>query len=452
MNVINEMYVLPYEDCFIIYAPLLRLVLKVNEEVVALLQLVNSNKTLPNDDYTKRILLRLENLGIINSLDQIPDDIKSSSAEYKPTSLTLLPTSDCNLKCIYCYANAGITSKYLKWQIAKCAIDNIFSNALEKSGSKVRISFLGGGEPFLAWELMKKVIKYSREKEKLTGIQVIISGVTNGLLTKRQINWTIANFQHLSISFDGTKDIQNYHRPTRNSKMSFGVIENSIKDFVKSELQLTIRSTISSYSVDLMPSILEYFGSLGIKRVHFEPLFACGRCSTSPELMPDTKTFTDRFIECLSIASNLNIELLCSAIRIETLSSVFCGAVGENFYVTPEGFVTSCTEVSMSEDPMSKVFFIGQYNSETNKFDIWNDVRIPLTARSIYNMPKCSLCLAKWHCSGGCPVKAMRLGDAYDGTKLDHCKIARGLMEYYLKEISNGNTEFNYFHANSILG
>ena len=54
--------------------------------------------------------------------------------DFKPTVVTLFPTSRCNLRCIYCYADAGeLELKDLDFNIAQNSIDFIVENAIEKA-------------------------------------------------------------------------------------------------------------------------------------------------------------------------------------------------------------------------------------------------------------------------------------------------------------------------------
>ena len=128
--------------------------------------------------------------------------------------------------------------------------------------------------------------------------------------------------------------------------------------------------------------------------------------------------------------------LICSAIRLDALTSTFCGALGENFYITPEGFVTSCTEVSSPDERLSKIFFIGKYDQECKGFTFDNNKIDFLTTRNVYNMKGCRNCIAKWHCAGGCPAKSIQNGELFDSLGTDDCTIARDLTEYYVRTIA----------------
>ena len=58
-------------------------------------------------------------------------------------------------------------------------------------------------------------------------------------------------------------------------------------------------------------------------------------------------------------------------------------------------------------------------------------------SRTVDKMSNCQGCIAKWHCSGGCPAKADN-GDIFNNVDTDGCKIARDLVEHYIRNLEQG--------------
>ena len=441
MNVIKELFVIEDNSKIILYAPLKRLILSVNQDVLLLLQKIKKGDVFSQNKETVEAIDKLRKLGIIDGEDNY--NFTSNTTGYKPSRVTFLPTSDCNLRCVYCYANSGTVSKYLSFDVARSALDLIFDNAKEKNESEVHIGFLGGGEPFLAWELIQEIVRYSKTKAEQLGLSTFLGAVSNGMFSRDKALWLTKNFQYLNISLDGMKSIHDKHRPTKNNKGSFDRVIRTINLLNELGFKYSVRSTISSLSIDQMTSIVDFFiKELNVSRIHFEPLFACGRCRTNADLIPDPKVFAANFKKCLDIVQFSNAELFCSAVRLDTLTQSFCGASGENFYITPDGFVTSCTEVSSMDEPLANIFFIGKFDHELKKFVFWNERMKFLSSRTVSRMTNCQHCVAKWHCAGGCPAKAAHSGDIFSTTQLDDCKIARELTEYYIKALAVGQSGF----------
>jgi uncharacterized protein len=439
MNVIKELYVLPDNAEYILYAPLKRILLTVNPSAVALLKAIRHGTPIPTGDGIPRAVDLLKSIGIIDSDESYPRS-RNPGGSFQPTSATFLPTSDCNLRCIYCYANSGATSYYLSPEVALAAVDFICNNAKDKNETQVQVGFLGGGEPFLAWDLVQEIVAYTRVTAAGLGLSTYFTGVTNGMLSTDQVDWITKNFQYLNISMDGGKATQDHHRPTRDGQGSFDTVMRTATCLRAAGFRYAIRSTISSRSVGQMVPIVEFFlRELGASKVQLEPLFACGRCRTTSRLAPDPQVFVDNFKKCLEVVRGTSTELHCSAIRLDSLSATFCGALAENFYVTPEGYVTSCTEVSLSSEPLSSTFFIGQYDRTEQKFVFWDEKRAFLASRNLSNLKDCGACIAKWHCAGGCPVKAGHQGNIFEPTKLANCTIARQLTEHSIRTAVHGS-------------
>ncbi len=69
--------------------------------------------------------------------------------------LVLWVTTDCNLRCRYCYANGGDKAEYMDWQVAKQTLDIMLSHS---DGFKIQFA---GGEPLLNIDLIEQVVGYT---------------------------------------------------------------------------------------------------------------------------------------------------------------------------------------------------------------------------------------------------------------------------------------------------
>jgi len=439
VKLIDELYVLPDGGQFILYAPLKRVILVANRSLLILLAKIRAGMEPPSDAESARWICELERLGLINSVEPFPPSLSSPEEAYAPTNLTFLPTSDCNLRCIYCYADAGVAEKYMDIDVAKAGLEFVFANAATKGVSKVHIGFLGGGEPFLAWDFVVETVAYARRLAERSGIEAYFTGVTNGVLSPSRAQWIARNFQYLNISIDGTKAIQNEQRPAKDGKGSFDIVVRTLGVLNDSGFRYALRTTVSSRSVTKLPAIAEFFSKeLKAPRIQFEPLFACGRCRTQKDLAPDPDAFVENFKKALAVIDPAQTEMLCSVLRIDVLSPTFCGAMADNFYITPDGHVTSCTEVSSADDPLAQTFFIGRYEPGQG-FVFFDERRNVLKARTVNSLEHCKFCLAKWHCAGGCAVKAAQEGNICTTTPAANCKIARDLTEHSVRTLARGH-------------
>ena len=129
--------------------------------------------------------------------------------------LTLQVTQQCNFCCSYCpysleddsYYHTH-NSKHMTWDVAQKAID--FFVERTRDTPMINVGFYGG-EPLLQYDLIRKCIKYI--KERFEGRKVTFTMTTNGsLLTVEKTKYLIDNDVSITVSFDGPKEIQNKNR------------------------------------------------------------------------------------------------------------------------------------------------------------------------------------------------------------------------------------------------
>ena len=138
-----------------------------------------------------------------------------------PRQVILNITERCNLRCRYCSfsgaypANRVHSDRSMSWNLAQSALDWYF-------GHKERNEFnigLYGGEPFLVFPLIKKIVQYSR---KLKGRNCHFSITTNATMLNDEIcRFLIDEEFTTTISLDGPQEIHDRYRVDHNEKGSF---------------------------------------------------------------------------------------------------------------------------------------------------------------------------------------------------------------------------------------
>jgi uncharacterized protein len=323
---------------------------------------------------------------------------------------------------------------------AKKAIDFIFANAIDLSSKDVGVGFHGGGEPlmFSNKTFIEEAIEYTKLKAKEFGVRYNFTAATNGIdITKFSAIWLKNNFSRISVSLDGTADIQNHQRPRRGSdKDSYKRTLNAIQLLDKYNIDYGIRATITKESVNRMSEIVEHFTKISSqKSFHLEPLFECGRCKTSKLESPTQSDFIDNYKKAAETAKRLGVEIFYSGASIRKMSDRFCGAAGDNFFITPDSYVTTCLEACRVDDIDNEPFVIGKYNDEFDQYDFDQKKINLLKSRKVANMKSCNDCLCKFSCAGDCLAKVLKnTGDMFDATNNRRCKINVALTEFMIKE------------------
>ncbi len=450
MEITKELFAIPRGENYLLYAPLEGAVLEVQPGVLSFLKGLQSGEN-PQDKNPKLYEHLRKNRIIVDKQGALLGKCESGG-EYLPTSVTLLPTYNCNLRCIYCYARGGEEiGKVMNPEIARASIDFIVNNALKTKQNKISMGFHGGGEPLLPcnMDLVQFSVEYMKDQAKRNDLDYRVSSASNGVFNDHIFNWVIENLTHLGLSLDGPEDIQNAQRPMAGNKPSYQRVMETLKRFeelpeeIKKRFGYSIRSTITVQSVTRMPEILEFFASISSnKSFHLEPLFECGRCSTSRASSPNPESFLENMIKASKVAEKLGKEIYYSGSTIEKISETFCGACGNNFFVTPEGYVITCLEACRPEEKPAEVFLIGRYNPESKKFDFNEDKRKVLLKRKVSNIDYCADCFAKYNCAGDCPAKVWeQSGDLNNPANNWRCSINQGLLAHNLATRLNKEKE-----------
>lgn len=314
-------------------------------------------------------------------------------------SIAFMPTLDCNLRCIYCYARGGDDKVYMDSALARMAIDNLAKSRKNYSQETLSIYFVGGGEPFLNFGCMKDVCQYA--KEKFAGIEIII--VSNGTFGKKQLDWLIENNVAIRISFDGL--FHEDQRPFVSGKSSRKLVEGNIRKLVKSDAVITVQLTITNESVTAMPKSVEYITSLGVKYIKIEPVHYSIFTRGEKNLVPELKKYVENFITTVNLILNKGLEVkIDNSIISRPTSGYYCGAGGgSNKTITPSGDITACLEVSRPGEKYSDVMMYGK--CFPRGFAINTSKRVFLDKLHFSNYEKCGSCNLKLICGGGCPIQ-----------------------------------------------
>lgn len=132
--------------------------------------------------------------------------------------MSLHVAHECPLYCEYCYGSGGeydTPCTRMSSATMKQAVDYLFRYCTKDKN--VHINFFGG-EPLLAFELIKECVAYSEEKAEVYGKTMEYSVSTSALVLNDEILDFISQHHFsVSVSIDGTKYAHDRHRKFRNN-------------------------------------------------------------------------------------------------------------------------------------------------------------------------------------------------------------------------------------------
>jgi len=337
------------------------------------------------------------------------------------------------LRCLYCFARGGERINDLSLNAAKAAIDLVLDRGITLNSQISRLVWHGGGEPTLAWELLKEVSLYHRQKAITLGIKPRLSIVSNGIWTQEKRQWIINNFDRITVSCDGPSEIQNKQRPFFNGSFSSDQVYENLRFLAEQKANFGIRATITEYNVRQMPAMVQFFYDLcKPKVIQFERLTVAGRCEQSKIEPGSTKDFIDYFKEAFKIAKSLNIGLVSSGTRIFRRTKYYCGVAGYSFCVTPEGFLTTCHRVDNLLHPLADKLIFGKWDENKKQYE-WKENQLFKLRKelSVDNFKECQQCFCKYTCGGGCFARR-----AIDTNLQENCQIIQELTQFRLLTIA----------------
>lgn len=264
----------------------------------------------------------------------------------KNYSPVLCVTHMCNLDCDYCYQNHDPNHR-MTFETACACINNIFSSVPD-GYSSIDISFIGG-EPLLEFELIKKIIEYTKTKNHT--IPYVFYATTNGTIMNSSMKeWLVEHKEEfvLGLSLDGTPEVHN-----KNRSNSFDNID--IQFFLDTWPSQGIKVTLSEYSLEHLSESIIYLHSLGFKEIDGVNLFE-GNYDWSDSrfikiLIPQLKELVSFYVEhddlMVNQMLNRRIEICEEKPRIKRkwcgigISAVFYDTDGKRFpcpFITPMTF------------------------------------------------------------------------------------------------------------------
>lgn len=369
----------------------------------------------------------LKKSGMLDQMD-LPKLPKLKS--YKPNVVMLSLSNICNLRCRYCYVGDDNSVVQLPLETIKIIIDQLFQYATETSMDKVEICFHGTGEALTQWNKLVDTVNYALHK-KTENTKIDFSLVTNGtLLNPERAEFLASHDFFVTLSMDGIESVQNEQRPQRDGSGSYRYAVNGIRYLVSSGVSFVVRSTVTGKSIHLMPKFVNLCAKLGCKQISFMPFSAIGRGAVGIDSI-DPHLFIKSYLKSKKISKRKNIYLSMAGTDINKVNSYYCGAVGFNCVINPEGLISTCSRITKKSDQLAPIFIIGRVAERG--FSITEEKRLRLSKLNVFSFQECRPCFAKYICAGGCPHDRL----SFANENLEYwCEIVRNLIWYDLCELS----------------
>ena len=356
-------------------------------------------------------------------------DLKKRNTVIKALCLHVAHT--CNLNCEYCFASQG---KYhgdralMSLEVGKRSLDFLVENSGKRTN--LEVDFFGG-EPLMNWEVVKEIVKYGRELEKIHNKNFRFTLTTNGvLLNDDVIDFANKEMHNVVLSLDGRREVHDHLRKTVNGKGSYDMIVPKFQHFIerRGDHGYYMRGTFTHNNVDFTNDIF-HMADLGFTELSMEPVVCKPQdpyALTEEDLPKLFEQYEILATEMLRREKKGNgftfyhymIDLKGGPCIYKRISG--CGSGTEYMAVTPWGELFPCHQFVGDEKYSLGNIWDGVLNKDTqNEFKLCN----------AYAREECRDCWAKLYCSGGCAANSYHATGSITGVYEYGCKLFRKRME-----------------------
>lgn len=425
----TELFIIPLEESrYLVYAPLRLAAFVADAATVNLMVDLQEGQPVKPDDETEATIEFLRRLEFIDAGEEMRP-ITRFKGDPCPTEITLFLTTDCNLRCTYCYASAGDTPKRaMTLETAIRGIDYIIGNAVKTGKEGIEIAYHGGGEPTVNWATMTESFAHAKRRTDELGLSLRVSTATNGVMSSQRADWIIENLNGASVSFDGLPQAHDKHRLTVTGQGSSSHVLATLRRFDEADYDYGVRLTITRDQIRHMPESVRFVcENLRPRRIQVEPAYQLGRWQDAPSA--ETAGFIEAFRTAQSIAREFGHDLFFSGARVGSLSNHFCGVTQDSFALSSDGNVSACYEVFLEENRFADKFFYGTPDESNGGYRFQLPILETLRSQTVDQREFCQGCFAKWSCGGDCYHKSLSVnGDGvFRGS--DRCHIIRELTK-----------------------
>ncbi|MDP3729755.1 MAG: radical SAM protein [bacterium] len=320
--------------------------------------------------------------------------------------LELIMSEACNFRCTYCiHFNNLETSdrinnpkKFMQFNTAKETVDQ-YLKILHGHGKRVAEINFGGGEPLLAWPVIKQVLEYCRTVYG-SEFEFRFSINTNASLITPEVAAILKEHRvEIASSLDGLREGNDRVRLTKSGNGTFSQIMRGFEALAQAGYPLDgVAVTVTEknfYELDEL--IIDWAVARGMKNVRIDidvvDMVEIPVEDVVVKLMRIRRYAAARGVDIPGFwsrpAENLNESTLESRVA-------FCGAVrGNSMCVGPSGNIYGCGYSTTQLGSLSEIQSFHAPGTAYHRF-----VRDHLTGM----MEMCKDCMIEGQCGGGCNI------------------------------------------------
>lgn len=365
----------------------------------------------------------------------------------------LLPTSDCNFRCMYCFLEDDerpLESCHMDLKTAELAI-RMFGKLV--SGNRPASVTIYGGEPLLnantTFLVLRLLRQLQKEGEFAQGLD--ISMLSNGsLIDNEAIRVLQETRTGIGISIDGPRHL---HDAARKDALGSGTFDSALRGFrllQDAGLNPSVSCTLNAFTIHYIDEIVDFIiNDLHPRGMGFNLLLPRVG-NTTPCTALDYEFATREIIRAFERLRHAGIyeDRIMRRVRPYVENRFYyrdCMGVGGQIVVGPSGQIGPCQALLGMNDkkyfPLHILDLAGRGEALSSNtiysnslFDEWRH-RFPL------NMNECIDCFAVSICGGGCPYASEIIKGSIWEIDERVCYQAKNILEWMVWDTYRNMTE-----------
>lgn len=297
------------------------------------------------DELIARHFLVKEDFDENKSVKELRELLKKIGTSKRISGFTILPTTECNARCYYCFE-----SDHKRCTLTKEMADDVVDYIIDKSkGESVEIGWFGG-EPLVASNRIAQICSSLKQK----GVKFKSSMVSNAYLFDEELarvaknEWNLAQIQ---ITLDGTEKVYNetkaYILPKDNPYLR--VLRN-IQYLLDNGIAVNIRLNVTDKNFDDLKDLIDVLA----KRFGGKKGFTCYSHAVYEGVGYEPLKYLDREhvdIDTASLDAMLRErKLLGHLSQLPSLRAIHCMADNDSCrLIYPDGLIGKCENMSSAD-------------------------------------------------------------------------------------------------------
>lgn len=173
---------------------------------------------------------------------------------------TILPTTDCNARCFYCYEK-DIKKENMTIETADKIVDYICEHT--DPGTNIKLRWFGG-EPLYNADIIDHICVSLRNRGVVFSSSIVTNGYLFGgeMVYKAKTNWAL---NHAQITIDGTENVYNKAKNFiyKDNISPYQKVLESIETLLENQISVGVRMNVDMYNQEdikkLIPILHERF-------------------------------------------------------------------------------------------------------------------------------------------------------------------------------------------------